>query len=98
MGYGLPAALAMKTLYRDRTVVCIAGDGDFMMTGNDFATAAQYDLPIVVVSGSERSQTSLSAAELWPGAWLVKPIKPRDLVAIVRDLTQNHDGSLPPHG
>ena len=49
MGYGLPAALAMQTLHRDRTVVCVAGDGDFLMTGQDFATAVQYELPIVFV-------------------------------------------------
>jgi acetolactate synthase-1/2/3 large subunit len=49
MGYGLPAALAMKTLHPGRPVVCIAGDGDFLMTGQDFATAVQYELPIVVV-------------------------------------------------
>ncbi len=49
MGYGFPAALAMKTLHPDRTVVCIAGDGDFLMTGQDFATAVQYKLPVVVV-------------------------------------------------
>jgi acetolactate synthase-1/2/3 large subunit len=49
MGYGLPAALAMQTLHRDRTVVCIAGDGDFLMTGQDFATAVQYELPVIVV-------------------------------------------------
>ncbi len=39
MGYGFPAALAMKILHPDRAVVCIAGDGDFLMTGQDFATA-----------------------------------------------------------
>ncbi len=49
MGYGLPAALAMQTLYPDRTVVCMAGDGDFLMTGQDFATAVQYGLPLIVV-------------------------------------------------
>ena len=49
MGYGFPAALAMKTLYPDRTVVCVAGDGDFLMTGQDFATAVQYNLPVIVV-------------------------------------------------
>ncbi|HET9715536.1 MAG TPA: thiamine pyrophosphate-binding protein [Pseudolabrys sp.] len=49
MGYGLPAALAMQTLYPHRTVVCIAGDGDFLMTGQDFATAVQYGLPVIVV-------------------------------------------------
>jgi len=49
MGYGLPAAVAMKALYPKRPVVCIAGDGDFMMTCQEFSTAVQYDLPIVVV-------------------------------------------------
>jgi acetolactate synthase I/II/III large subunit len=49
MGYGFPAALAMKTLHPERAVVCIAGDGDFLMTGQDFATAVQYELPVIVV-------------------------------------------------
>ena len=49
MGYGLPAALAMQTLYRDRIVVCVSGDGDFLMTGQDFATAVQYELPVIVL-------------------------------------------------
>jgi acetolactate synthase-1/2/3 large subunit len=49
MGYGLPAALAMQTLYRDRIVVCVSGDGDFLMTGQDFATAIQYRLPVIVL-------------------------------------------------
>jgi acetolactate synthase-1/2/3 large subunit len=49
MGYGFPAALAMKILHPDRAVVCIAGDGDFLMTGQDFATAVQYKLPVIVV-------------------------------------------------
>jgi acetolactate synthase-1/2/3 large subunit len=49
MGYGFPAALGLQTLYPDRTVVCVAGDGDFLMTGQDFATAVQYKLPIIIV-------------------------------------------------
>ena len=49
MGYGFPAALGLQTLYPDRTVVCVAGDGDFLMTGQDFATAVQYGLPIIVI-------------------------------------------------
>lgn len=49
MGYGFPAAVAMQTLHHDRTVVCVAGDGDFLMTGQDFATAVQEGLPIIVV-------------------------------------------------
>jgi acetolactate synthase-1/2/3 large subunit len=49
MGYGVPAAVAAKRLHPDRTVVCVAGDGDFLMTGQEFATAVQYDLPVVFV-------------------------------------------------
>ncbi|HKH34158.1 MAG TPA: thiamine pyrophosphate-binding protein [Beijerinckiaceae bacterium] len=49
MGYGVPAAVGAKRLHPDRTIVCFAGDGDFLMNGQEFATAVQYDLPIVVV-------------------------------------------------
>jgi acetolactate synthase-1/2/3 large subunit len=49
MGYGFPAAMAMKILYPERAVVCMAGDGDFLMTGQDFATAVQYKIPVIVV-------------------------------------------------
>ena len=49
MGYGPPAAVMAKRTYPDRVVVCFAGDGDFMMNGQEFATAVQYDVPVVVV-------------------------------------------------
>ena len=49
MGYGLPAGVGAKRLWREREVVVFAGDGDFMMHGQEFATAVQYDLPIIVV-------------------------------------------------
>jgi acetolactate synthase-1/2/3 large subunit len=49
MGYGLPAGVAAKRLRPERTVVVFAGDGDFLMNGQEFATAVQYDLAIVVV-------------------------------------------------
>jgi acetolactate synthase-1/2/3 large subunit len=49
MGYGVPAAVAAKRVNPGRTVVCVAGDGDFLMTGQEFATAVQYDLPVVIV-------------------------------------------------
>ncbi len=48
MAYGIPAALAAKALHPERTVVCIAGDGDFMMSGLELATAVQYQLPVVI--------------------------------------------------
>lgn len=49
MGYGYPAAVAAKAVHPERDVICIAGDGDFMMTGQEIATAAQHGLGVVVV-------------------------------------------------
>jgi acetolactate synthase I/II/III large subunit len=49
MGYGVPAAVAAKALHPDRDVICFSGDGDFLMSGQELATAVQYDLPIVVI-------------------------------------------------
>ena len=49
MGYGLPAAVGAKRCWPDKMVVCFAGDGCFMMHGQEFATAVQYQLPIIVL-------------------------------------------------
>ncbi|MBV9567849.1 MAG: thiamine pyrophosphate-binding protein, partial [Hyphomicrobiales bacterium] len=49
MGFGTPAAVMAKRQCPDRIVVAFAGDGCFMMNGQEFATAVQYDLPIIVV-------------------------------------------------
>jgi acetolactate synthase-1/2/3 large subunit len=49
MGYGYPAALAAKSVHPDREVICIAGDGDYLMTGQEIATAVQYGINVVVV-------------------------------------------------
>lgn len=49
MGYGVPAAVAAALHYPDRTVVAVAGDGDFLMNGQELATAAQYGANLIVV-------------------------------------------------
>jgi acetolactate synthase I/II/III large subunit len=49
MGYGPPAAIMAKRTFPDRVVVCFAGDGDFLMNGQEFATAVQYGIPVIVV-------------------------------------------------
>lgn len=49
MGYGFPAAVAAAALHPDRPVVCISGDGDFLMTGQELATAVQERLSLVVL-------------------------------------------------
>jgi acetolactate synthase-1/2/3 large subunit len=55
MGYGVPAAVAMQRLHPERMVVSINGDGDFLMNGQEFATAVQYGLPIVVLVADNAS-------------------------------------------
>jgi acetolactate synthase-1/2/3 large subunit len=49
MGYGTPAAVAAKLMHPDRQVIAFAGDGCFLMNGQEFATAVQYRLPIIVI-------------------------------------------------
>lgn len=49
MGYGFPAALAAKSVFPHREVVCAAGDGCFMMASNELATAVQYGLNVITV-------------------------------------------------
>lgn len=49
MGYGVPAALTAKAVYPDRTAVCFAGDGCFLMSGHELATASQFRLGIIVI-------------------------------------------------
>jgi len=49
MGYGVPAAVAAKILDPERIVVCMAGDGDFLMTGQELATAVQEDAAVVIL-------------------------------------------------
>jgi acetolactate synthase-1/2/3 large subunit len=49
MGYGVPAAVAAKVVHPARIVVCVAGDGDFLMSGHELAAAVQERAPIVVL-------------------------------------------------
>jgi acetolactate synthase-1/2/3 large subunit len=47
MGFALPAAIGAKLAKRDTPVVCIIGDGDFMMCVQELALCAMYDIPVV---------------------------------------------------
>ena len=49
MGYGVPAAVAAALRFKDRPVVCVAGDGDFLMNGQELATAAQHGCDLLVI-------------------------------------------------
>ncbi|MBO6716881.1 MAG: thiamine pyrophosphate-binding protein [Rhizobiaceae bacterium] len=49
MGYGPPAGVAAKMEFPERDVLVFAGDGDFLMNGQEFATAIQYGVPYVIL-------------------------------------------------
>ena len=86
MGYGFPAALAMKILHPDRAVVCIAGDGDFLMTGQDFATAVQYQVPVIVViaDNSLYGTIRMHQERDYPGRVVATELKNPDFVAYAK--------------
>ena len=69
MGYGIPAALAAKVVFPKRTVVCVSGDGDFLMSGHEFAAAVQEKLPIVVlvVNNGMYGTIRMHQERLFPG-------------------------------
>ncbi len=49
MGYGVPSGIAAKLRHPDRTVVSFAGDGCFLMTGQELATAVRYNVGVVIL-------------------------------------------------
>ena len=59
MGYGVPAAVATQLRYPGRRVVCMAGDGGFMMTGNEAMLAVERRLPILFIVSNNASYASI---------------------------------------
>jgi acetolactate synthase-1/2/3 large subunit len=86
MGYGVPAAVGMKRLYPDRPVVCIAGDGDFLMNGQEFATAVQYDLPVIIVvaDNSTYGTIRMHQEREYPGRVVATDLRNPDFAAYAR--------------
>ncbi|MCU4652661.1 thiamine pyrophosphate-binding protein [Roseibacterium sp. SDUM158016] len=69
MGYGLPAAVAAARMYPDREVVCFAGDGCFLMHGQELATAAKYkvNLTVIVVNNGMYGTIRMHQERSYPG-------------------------------
>ena len=86
MGYGVPAAVAMKRLYPERTVVAFAGDGDFLMNGQEFATAVQYDLPVIniVCDNSIYGTIRMHQEREYPGRISATTLRNPDFAAYAR--------------
>jgi acetolactate synthase-1/2/3 large subunit len=86
MGYGVPAAVAMQRLHPGRRVVAVTGDGDFMMNGQEFATAVQYELPIVVLVCDNASYGTIRMHQErdYPGRVIATDLKNPDFAAYAR--------------
>lgn len=86
MGYGPPAAVAMKLLHPHRQVISISGDGDFLMNGQEFATMVQYALPIIniVVDNESYGSIRLSQERVYPGRVMATDLKNPDFAAYGR--------------
>ena len=59
MGYGTPAAVAAQLRYPRRQVICMVGDGGFMMTGNEMIAAVERKLPILFILCNNGSYASI---------------------------------------
>jgi acetolactate synthase I/II/III large subunit len=86
MGYGVPAAVAMQRLYPDRMVLSLNGDGDFLMNGQEFATAVQYGLPIIVIICDNASYGTIRMHQerSFPGRVIATDLRNPDFAAYAR--------------
>ncbi len=86
MGYGVPAAIAAKVVAPERTVVCFAGDGCFLMTGQELATAAQYGLTplFLVVNNGMYGTIRMHQEKNYPGRVIATDLHNPDFAAYAR--------------
>jgi acetolactate synthase-1/2/3 large subunit len=86
MGYGLPAAVAAALRFRDRQVLCVAGDGDFLMNGQELATAAQYgaDLLVLVVDNGSYGTIRMHQERDYPERPSATDLRNPDFAALAR--------------
>ena len=86
MGYGTPGAVAAKLAEPDRTVMAVAGDGCFMMNGQELATAVQYraDIIVVVVNNSMLGTIRMHQEREYPDRVSATDLANPDFVALAR--------------
>lgn len=86
MGYGLPAAVAASLRYPDRSVVALAGDGCFLMNGQELATAVQHDATILVlvIDNSAYGTIRMHQEREFPGRVSATKLHNPDFAALAR--------------
>ena len=83
MGYGVPAGLAAAALHPDRPVVTMAGDGCFLMSGNELATAVQFGLnvTVIVVNNGMLGTIRMHQERTFPGHVIATGLRNPDFTA-----------------
>jgi acetolactate synthase I/II/III large subunit len=86
MGYGVPAAVAAKVVHPERIVVCVAGDGDFLMSSQELAAAVQEQAAIVVlvVDNGMYGTIRMHQERQFPGRVVGTDLVNPDFVALAR--------------
>jgi acetolactate synthase-1/2/3 large subunit len=86
MGYGVPAGIAAKVAQPERLVVSVNGDGDFLMNGQELATAVQYQLPVVfvVVNNGMYGTIRMHQEREYPARVYATALQNPDFVALAR--------------
>lgn len=86
MGYGVPAAIAAALRLPDRAVVAVAGDGDFLMNGQELATAAQHgaNLMVLVVDNGAYGTIRMHQEREYPGRVYATGLANPDFAALAR--------------
>jgi acetolactate synthase-1/2/3 large subunit len=86
MGYGVPAAVAAKISQPRRTVIAFAGDGDFLMNGQELATAAQYGaaIKVFVVNNGMYGTIRMHQEREYPARVSGTALKNPDFAALAR--------------
>ena len=86
MGFGLPAAIGAARVFPKRTIVCFSGDGDFLMNGQEFATAVQYGLPIIVllIDNGMYGTIRMHQERMFPGRVIGTGLRNPDFAAYAR--------------
>jgi acetolactate synthase-1/2/3 large subunit len=86
LGYGVPAAIGARIARPDRPVVCVVGDGGFMYSVNELATAVKYKLPIVflVMNDDRYGAIKYLQEALFQGRWGEADLANPDFPALAR--------------
>lgn len=86
MGFGFPAGIAAKAIYPDREVIAVAGDGCFLMTGQELATAVQYNIRLVtlVIDNSAYGTIRMYQERDYPGRVMATRLRNPDFAEYAR--------------